>query len=119
MSCCCLLTTVFCLLLFSVGETPLAKAAPHTINQPKTLRSSAITGLGYYVPERVVTNSELETLVDTSDEWIFSRTGIRERHIAAADESTADLAENAARAALRDAGLTPDQVQLIIVATCT
>jgi len=99
------------------GAAPATALQP--TNQPQTLRSSAITGLGYYVPERVVPNSELELLVDTTDEWIFSRTGIRERHIAAPDESTADLAEKAARAALQDAGVAPEQVQLIIVATCT
>jgi 3-oxoacyl-[acyl-carrier-protein] synthase-3 len=103
----------------AVAENPLHGEVAQPNHQPKRLRSSAITGLGSYVPERVVTNHELETLVDTSDEWIFSRTGIRERHIAGEDESTADLAEKAARAALQDAGVTPDQVQLIIVATCT
>lgn len=96
------------------GET-----AQQPANAPKMLRSSAITGLGCYVPQRIVTNDELATVVDTNDEWIFSRTGIRERRIAAADESTADMAENAARVALQDAGVTADQVQLIIVATCT
>ncbi|MDF2439084.1 MAG: 3-oxoacyl-[acyl-carrier-protein] synthase [Abditibacteriota bacterium] len=84
------------------------------------VRAAGITGLGFYVPERVLTNDDLQRLgVDTNDEWIRSRTGIRERHIAADTETTADLAENAARRALEDAGLTPASIDLIIVATCT
>lgn len=82
-------------------------------------RVAGITGLGYYVPRRVLTNADLEQVVDTNDEWIRTRTGISERHLAAADESTADLAEKAARAALQDAGVGPEDIQLIIVATCT
>lgn len=78
---------------------------------------SGITGLGCYLPSRVLTNVELEKTVDTSDEWIYSRTGIRERRIVASNESTVDLAYNAARRALEDAGLTPADVDLIIVAT--
>jgi 3-oxoacyl-[acyl-carrier-protein] synthase-3 len=82
-------------------------------------RAAGIVGLGHYVPQRVLTNFDLEKMVDTSDEWIRSRTGISERRIAADGEMTVDLAEPAARRALEDAGLTPDGVQLIIVATCT
>ena len=81
--------------------------------------AAGIVGLGFYVPKRVLTNFDLEKMVDTSDEWIRSRTGISERHIVADDETTADLAEKAARRALEDAGLTPDDIQLIIVATAT
>jgi 3-oxoacyl-[acyl-carrier-protein] synthase-3 len=84
-----------------------------------TLRAAGITGLGLYLPERILTNEELAKTVDTNDEWIRSRTGIAERRIAAPDQFTADLAENAARAALADAGVLASQVQLIIVATCT
>jgi 3-oxoacyl-[acyl-carrier-protein] synthase III len=79
----------------------------------------SITGVGSYVPERVVTNAELEKLVDTSDEWITSRTGIKERRIAAADQFTSDLAVKAAERAMKMAGVTAAQLQLIIVATIT
>jgi 3-oxoacyl-[acyl-carrier-protein] synthase-3 len=78
-----------------------------------------ILGLGAYVPERVMTNAELEKLVETSDEWIVSRTGIRERRICARGETTADLATEAARGAIADAGLKPDAIDLIICGTCT
>ena len=80
---------------------------------------AAIAGTGSYLPEKVLTNDDLEKIVETSDEWIFSRTGIRERHIAADDETTSDMAAEAARRALDDAGLTADDVTLIIVATVT
>src|SRR5690606_36517750 len=70
-------------------------------------------------PERVLTNKEMESFVDTTDEWIQSRTGIRERRVAADDQFTLDLAYEAARAALEDAKVTADQVDLIIVATST
>ena len=79
----------------------------------------SITGLGSYVPERVLTNDELSTLVDTSDEWIMERTGIRERRIAAPDEALTDLALPAAREALEAAGLEGADLDLIIVATVT
>jgi 3-oxoacyl-[acyl-carrier-protein] synthase-3 len=82
-------------------------------------RNCAITGVGSYLPERVLTNADLEKLVETSDEWITSRTGIRERHIAAAGEFTSDLAVKAAERAMKMAGVTADQIQLIIVATIT
>jgi 3-oxoacyl-[acyl-carrier-protein] synthase-3 len=78
-----------------------------------------ITGTGSYLPERVMTNHDLEALVDTSDEWITARTGIKERRIAADDQSTVDLAEAAARRALEGAGREPGDVDLIIVATTT
>ncbi|GAB4154316.1 MAG: ketoacyl-ACP synthase III [Planctomycetota bacterium] len=78
-----------------------------------------IAGLGRYVPERVLTNAELETMVDTSDEWITQRTGIRERRIAADDECTSTLSVRAARAALEDAGMDPVDIDLVICATVT
>ena len=78
-----------------------------------------ITGTGSYLPERVVTNAELATKLDTTDEWIFTHTGIRSRHIGAEKDSTSAMALQAARAALASAGLTPDQIGLIIVATST
>ena len=81
--------------------------------------SFAILGTGSYAPERVMTNDDLAESVDTSDEWIISRTGIRERHIAAPDETTSDMAAHASRAALSDAGLTAADIDLVIVATVT
>ena len=80
---------------------------------------SVVQGCGSYLPERVVTNDELSTRVETSDEWIVQRSGIRERHLAADGEFTSDLATAAARAALTDAGIGVDEVDLIIVATST
>ncbi|MUG43424.1 beta-ketoacyl-ACP synthase III [Paenibacillus woosongensis] len=82
-------------------------------------RSVGIIGTGKYVPERVLTNAELETMVETNDEWIVSRTGIRERHIAAPDQATSDLAYEAAVQALKSAGLAAEDIELIIVATIT
>ena len=82
-------------------------------------RTCSIISVGSYVPERVLTNAELEKIVDTSDEWITSRTGIKERRIAAQDEYTSDMAANAALRALKNGGIMPDQVDLIIVATIT
>ena len=79
----------------------------------------AIAGLGTYTPERVLTNAEFETMLDTSDTWIRERTGIRERHLARADETTAQMAAEASRRALADAGLAADQLDTIIVATAT
>ena len=79
----------------------------------------SITGLGAYVPERVVTNDELSTMMDTSDEWIVERTGIRERRIAAPEEALSDLALPAAREALEEAGVAGSDVDLLIVATVT
>jgi 3-oxoacyl-[acyl-carrier-protein] synthase-3 len=78
-----------------------------------------ITGLGCYVPERVLTNDELARMVDTSDEWIVERTGIRERRVAAPEEAMSDLAVPAAEQALEQAGIPPAEIDLIIVATVT
>ena len=78
-----------------------------------------ILGFGGYVPERVMTNDDWAAIVDTTDEWITTRTGIKERRFAADDEATLDLAANAAEVALQDAGLTPDDIGEIIVATDT
>ncbi len=92
--------------------------------QPRTRthlpkRTVSIIGTGSYLPERVLTNAELEKTVETSDEWIRTRTGIRERRIAACDESTSDLAAKAALCALENAGITAEEIDLIIVATVT
>lgn len=84
-----------------------------------TVLRSAVTGVGAYLPERIVTNAELSEIVDTSDEWIQERTGIRQRHRARDDQPTSDLAVEAARKALAAAGKSPADVDLIIVATTT
>ena len=80
---------------------------------------SAVTGVGSYLPEQVVTNADLAEFVDTSDEWIIERTGIRQRHRARDDQPTSDLAAEAAKRALADAGKTAADVDMIIVATTT
>ena len=82
-------------------------------------RRVGITGLGVHVPERVLTNDELSTLVDTSDEWIMERTGIRERRIASEDEALTDIARPAAIAALERASLEPKDIDLLVCATVT
>jgi 3-oxoacyl-[acyl-carrier-protein] synthase III len=82
-------------------------------------RPTSITGLGCYVPSRVVTNEELARMVDTSDEWIMERTGIRERRVAAPEEALSDLCLPAARQALEQAGVRAADVDLLIVATVT
>jgi 3-oxoacyl-[acyl-carrier-protein] synthase-3 len=82
-------------------------------------RPVGILGTGHYVPEKVLTNQELEAMVETNDEWIVSRTGIKERRIAADHQATSDLAYEASVEALRKAGITADQLGLIIVATMT
>lgn len=78
-----------------------------------------VIGTGSYLPKKVLTSAELENMVDTTEQWIISRTGVRERRIAAADERTSDLAEHASRAALEVAGVSPEELDLIIVATTT
>ncbi len=80
---------------------------------------SVVRGVGSCLPARTLTNADLAQMVDTSDEWIVQRTGIRERHIASDDELTSDLAVKAARAALADAGLEPGDIDLIVLATST
>jgi 3-oxoacyl-[acyl-carrier-protein] synthase III len=82
-------------------------------------RTCSIEAVGAYVPEKVVTNADLEKMVDTTDEWIRTRTGIEQRRMAAADEFTSDIATKAAKIALQRANISPEQVDLIIVATIT
>ncbi|MEP6656926.1 MAG: beta-ketoacyl-ACP synthase III [Betaproteobacteria bacterium] len=82
-------------------------------------KHSRIVGTGGYLPAQVLTNADLEQRIDTSDEWIRARTGIRQRHVAAAGEETSDLALHAARKALDAAGVAPADVDLVIVATTT
>ncbi|MEI7880983.1 MAG: beta-ketoacyl-ACP synthase III [bacterium] len=84
-----------------------------------TPRHVAVIGTGHYVPERILTNADLEKMVDTTDEWIVTRSGIRERHIASDDQATSDLAAEAARRALTSAAVKPEDIDLIIVATIT
>ena len=83
------------------------------------MRASRIAGTGRYLPVKVLTNDELAERVATSDEWIRTRTGIRQRHIAAPEETTSDLALRASRAAIAAAGMTPADIDLIILATAT
>ncbi|MEO8419397.1 MAG: beta-ketoacyl-ACP synthase III [Methylophilaceae bacterium] len=83
------------------------------------MKYSRIAGTGSYLPEKILTNADLEHMVDTTDEWIFTRTGIRERHIAAEGEFTSDLSTQAARQAIKAAGIQAQDIDLIIVATTT
>ena len=83
------------------------------------MRRSQIIGFGSYLPKEVVTNDDLAKKIDTSDEWIRKRTGITQRHIAAEGELTSDIAEQAARAALENAGVATDDIELIVLATAT
>ena len=85
----------------------------------KKMNYSKIIGTGSYLPDRILTNKDLEKKVDTSDKWIQERTGIKQRHIAADGETTCDLAVSASRRALEMAGKTHDDIDLIIVATTT
>ncbi len=84
-----------------------------------SLHPVGIIGTGKYVPERILTNKELEAMVETNDEWIVTRTGIKERRIASAEEATSDLALHASLKAIAAAGLTAEDIDLIIVATIT
>lgn len=83
------------------------------------MRYSRIAGTGGYLPERVLTNADLARMVDTTDEWIVDRTGVRKRHIAAEGETTCDLAEHASRRALEAAGVGPRDIDLVVVGTAT
>ncbi|MFC4242284.1 beta-ketoacyl-ACP synthase III [Gryllotalpicola reticulitermitis] len=89
----------------------------HMLKAQRAVAGSRIIGLGHYQPARVLTNDELASMVDTSDEWIRTRTGIIERHIAADGEGVGEMATEAARAAIADAGLDVDGVGMIIVAS--
>lgn len=81
--------------------------------------SAGVLGAGHYIPEKVLTNQDLERMVETNDEWIVTRTGIKERRIAAEGETTADIASKAAIKAMENAGVSPEDIDLIIVATIT
>src|SRR5690349_5279015 len=86
---------------------------------PLSDRFARIAGWGMYLPERVLTNAEIERVVDTSDEWIRTRSGILERRVAAPKEATSDLALGAARGALERAGVEPGELDLLVLATAT
>ncbi len=95
------------------------KQPTHSTRRTQPRRTVSIIGTGSYLPEKVLTNAEIAQMVETNDEWITSRTGIKERRIASADEFTSDLAAKAAKAAIEDAGIEPDEIDLILVATVT
>src|SRR4029079_8158395 len=99
-----------------VSERPrrAPRTTPRAAGRPTTIRS-----LATYVPPRVLTNAELEKMVDTTDEWILQRTGIRERHIVDPGVGTSDLGTAAAIKAIAKAGLTPDDIGFIVVGTVT
>lgn len=88
-------------------------------SEPSRLLSAVITGTGFCVPDKVLTNADLEKLIDTSDEWIRERTGIRERRIAAPDQAASDLAFAAGEIALADAKVKPEEIDVILTATVT
>jgi 3-oxoacyl-[acyl-carrier-protein] synthase-3 len=90
-----------------------------SMNSGQGPRGTRFAGIGYYVPERILTNFDFEKMVDTTDEWIVTRTGIHERHIAKAEEASSDMAINAARLAMADANVTPGDIDLIVVGTAT
>src|SRR5438552_15997910 len=103
--------------------TPLAKSS-NVVKNPRAKhgfhgRTCSITSVGSYVQEKILTNADLEKMVDTSDEWITSRTGIRQRRIAAANEYTSHMGAQAALRATKKGDVTPEQIDLIIVATIT
>src|SRR5689334_18360805 len=105
-------------------EKPAAARAAKTVKNPRIKsgfhpRTCAIAGVGAYVPEKILTNADLEKMVETTDEWITSRTGIQQRRIACEGEFTSDMAAKAAKIAMQRAGVTPDKIDLIIVATIT
>src|SRR5512133_364176 len=83
------------------------------------MKYSRIIGTGSYLPKKLLTNADLETMVDTTDEWIYTRTGIKTRHIMSSEESTITMAEIAARRAIEAAQIDNNEIQLIIVATST
>src|SRR5437016_12969744 len=96
------------------------KRQPHSSpRSAKPRRTVSIIGTGSYVPEKILTNEDLSRMVDTSDEWITTRTGIKERRIAAKDENTSDMAAKAALKAIEQAKISPTEINLVLVATAT
>jgi len=103
-----------------VNQTPTLPRPAHTRTTPRAGgRATAIVSLATYVPPRLLTNADLERMVETSDEWIRQRTGIRERHIVDPGVATSDLGAQAATKAIERAGLTPDDIDVIVVGTVT
>ncbi|HYL39855.1 MAG TPA: hypothetical protein VET90_00965, partial [Candidatus Binatus sp.] len=98
---------------------PQASGRFSHVVRPKRRTHAHVTGWGRYVPSQVLTNSDLERMVDTSDEWITSRTGIRERRVAAAHETTASMGAVAGLRAIRTAGIEPEDIDLILLAPLT
>ena len=89
------------------------------MSSEQKLRGAKITGMGYYIPEKILTNADFEKMVDTSDEWILERSGIRERHIARDDQASSDLAYEASIRALKKAGVKAEELDQIILGTAT
>ena len=85
----------------------------------KSNRTVSIVGTGSYMPEKILTNADLTAIVDTTDEWITTRTGIKERRVAAKDEMTSDMAAKAALKAIEQAEISPEEIDLLLVATAT
>jgi 3-oxoacyl-[acyl-carrier-protein] synthase-3 len=100
-------------------QTELGAALPDAPHRPAPLAYSRIVGTGSYLPRQVLTNKDIEQKIDTSDEWIFSRTGIRTRHVADESETTSDLGRHAALRAMAAAGVAVGDIDLVIVATTT
>src|SRR5712675_2768278 len=94
----------------------LPRASPHSA---KVQRTVSVLVTGSYVPEEILTNEDLSRMVDTSDEWITTRTGIKERRVAAKDETTSDMAAKAALKAIEQAKISPEEIDLLLVATAT
>src|SRR5215213_9685768 len=101
------------------GAPVMESLPPRPAIRGTTMRHAAITGWGMAIPDRVLTNADLERLVETTDDWIVSRTGIKERRVVGANDSTTSLSVAAARHALDKANVTADDIDLIIVGTCT
>jgi len=101
------------------NRTPVAGSFSSASGSVSALRPVKISGLSTYVPPRVLTNADLETMVETTNEWILQRTGIRERHIVDPGVATSDLAYEAARGAMRQAGVSPGDIGFIVVGTTT
>lgn len=102
----------------AVRTVPFPSPDPVSEHEPRLL-SAVVTGTGFDVPERILTNADLEKLVETSDDWITERTGMKERRIAAPDQAASDFAFHASQRALADAGVSAEEVDLIVVATVT
>ena len=97
----------------------MKQVLPSSRRSDRALRTVSIIGTGSYVPEEVLTNEDLSRIVDTNDEWITTRTGIKERRVAAKDEYTSDMAAKASLKAIEQANISPDEIDLILVATAT